>query len=251
MVGIDAQDMRIPTMIYARRSTQSSPPRAAPGSGCGLGKSQRLALLLVVVLAMSLAPAVPCRAGLVIVAPTLTQVAPGSSGSFDVLLMDTDPSGSTGYNVSESNVELTLSGPPGFTFTDATINTGATYIYVQSTDAALGVPLSPNTFPNTDFIATDAEFASPFFRTVNPGDVFGLARVFYTVAPTTFGTATITIADLGVGTTLTDINGIVFPITAVNGSISTISTIPEPTTLIQGATALLIGLGAVWLRRHP
>jgi len=215
-----------------------------------MDSGQRLALLLVVVLAMSLAAAVPCRAGgLVIQAPNLTGVAPGSSGSFDVLLTDTDPSGSPGYNVAGDSVELTLSGPPGFTFTGATINTSATYIYVQSTDASTGQPLSFSSFPNTDFIASDAEFASPFYRTVNPGDIFGLANVSYAVAPTASGTATITIADLNVSTSLSDINLNPIPFTATNSSISTTS-IPEPSSLIQTATAVLIGLGVAWRRRR-
>ena len=44
------------------------------------------------------------------------------------------------------------------------------YIYVQSTDAASGLPLSTCAFPNTDFIAVDTEYAPPYYRTVNPGD---------------------------------------------------------------------------------
>ncbi len=147
-----------------------------------MGSVQRLTLLLVAGVAVSLGTASPCRAaGLVIEAPTLTGVAPGSSGSFDVLLIDTDPTGTAGYNVSGNSLELTLSGPAGFTFTDATVNTSVHYIYVQSTDVNLGVPFSANTFPNTDFVGGDAEFASPFFRMVNPGDIFGLAHVSYTV----------------------------------------------------------------------
>jgi hypothetical protein len=201
-----------------------------------------------VVVALSLGRAVPCRAGgLVIEVPTLV-VAPGSSGSFDVLLIDTDPSGSLGYNVAGDSVELTLSGAPGFTFTGATINTVAPYIYVQSADANTGQPLSYNTFPTNDFVASDAEFASPYYRTVNPGDVFGLANVSYAVAPTASGTDTITIANLNVDTSLSDINGNLIPFTAVNGSLATI---PEPSSLVQAATAVLIGLGTVWLRRRP
>ncbi len=239
-------------MIRANLSARSSPPPASLGSSPGMGSGRRLVLFLVVGLAMSLGPAVPCRAGggLVIQLPNLTNVAAGSSGSFDVLLVDTDPVGTPGYNVAEDNFELTLSGTTGFRFTNATINTSATYIYVQSTDAGSSLPLSLNSFPNTDFIATDAESAPPnFFRTLNPGDVFGLANVSYTVDPGASGTAMLTIANLGVSTTLTDINGNVFPLTAMNGSIST-SSVPEPSTLIQSATAVLIGLGLVWRRRR-
>ena len=234
-------------MTCANTSAQSGRRSASLGSRRGMGSGQRLTLLLVAGAAVSLGTASPCRAaGLVIEAPTLTSVAPGSSGSFDVLLIDTDPTGTAGYNVSGNSLELTLSGPAGFTFTDATVNTSVPYIYVQSTDVNLGVPFSSNTFPNTDFVGGDAEFASPFFRTVNPGDIFGLVHVSYTVAPTAFGTATITIANLNVDTSLSDINGSLIPFTAVNGSISTV---PEPATWIQGATAALIGVGGFWRRR--
>ena len=51
------------------------------------------------------------------------------------------------------------------------------------------------------------------------------------------------------GTSLSDINGNLIPFTAVNGSI-TAAAIPEPSTLIQAATAVLIGLGVFWRRRH-
>ena len=103
-------------------------------------------------------------------------------------------------------------------------------------------------FPNAGFTVADADGGSPFFQTVNPGDTFGLASVSYTVSPTFSGTDTITIASLNVGTSLSDIDGNAIPFTATNGSISA-TVIPEPSTLIQAATAVLIGLGAVWRRR--
>ncbi len=74
-----------------------------------MGPVGRLGLLVAVALATSLGLAARCRAGgLVIELPTLMNVAPGSSGSFDVLLLDTDPAGTMGYNVAEDNLELTL-----------------------------------------------------------------------------------------------------------------------------------------------
>ena len=139
---------------------------------------------------------------------------------------------------------------PGITFTNATINTSATYLYVQSTDAFLGSPLSLNNFANTDFIASDAEFAPPnFYRTLNPQDVFGLARVLYTVAANASGTDALSIVGVGSSTTLTQVDGTMIPFTVADGAIST-SSVPEPSALIQGITAVLIGLGVVWGRRR-
>jgi hypothetical protein len=237
-------------MIDVDIMTRSSEALARPGSGRGVGPGQRLARLLLVILALSLGPAVSCRAaGLVIQAPDLT-VTPGSSGSFDVLLLNTNAAGGASYGVSSDSLELTLAGPAGIAFTNVTINTIVPYIYAVSATTLPGSdPLNFGiTFPNTSFSVSDSDGGSPFFQTVNPGDKFGLANVSYTVSPTFSGTDTV--SSLGLGTSLSDINGNPISFTSIDGSISTV--IPEPSTLIQAATALLIGLGAVWRRRrHP
>jgi hypothetical protein len=208
--------------------------------------------LLLIVLAMTLGQAVPCRAsgGLVIEAPDLT-VAPGSGGTFDVLLVNTNAAGGASYEVSGDSLELMLSGAPGFAFTDVTINTIVPYIYTVSATTLPGSdPLNFGiTFPNAGFAVGDSDGADPFFRAVNPGDAFGLASVSYTASPSFSGSDTITIANLTAGTSLSDIDGNAIPFTAVNGSI-TASAIPEPSALIQAATAALIGLSVSWRCRR-
>jgi hypothetical protein len=237
-------------MINVTIMTRSSRPPASPGSCLGTSLDRRSAGLLLIALAMSLGFADSCRAaGLVIQAPNLT-VALGSSGSFDMLLIDTDPIGSPAYSVAGDSLELTLTGSAGIAFTNVTINTIVPYIYAVSATTLPGSdPLNFGiTFPNTSFSVSDSDGGSPFFQTVNPGDKFGLANVSYTVSPTFSGTDTI--SSLGIGTSLSDTNGNPIAVTSMDGSISTV--IPEPSTLIQAATALLIGLGAVWRRRrHP
>ena len=138
-----------------------------------------------------------------------------------------------------------MSGPSGGAFTDVTINTIVPYIYTVSATTLPGSdPLNFGiTFPNTGFTVADADGTSPFFQTVNPGDHFGLANVSYTVSPTFSGTETIAITSLNVGTAMSDIDGNLIPFTVTNGSIST-SAVPEPSTLFQAATAVLIGLAA-------
>jgi hypothetical protein len=239
-------------MIHVNRFPDSSRPPGWAGSGGGIGPGQWFARLLPIIVAMNLGPALSCRAaGLVIEAPNLT-VAPGSKGAFDVLLIDTDPVGTAGYPVSLDSLELVLSGPAGVAFTDVTINTIVPYIYTVSATTLPGSdPLNFGiAFPNSSFTVADSDGASPFFQTVNPGDEYGLANVSYTVSPTFGGTDTIAITSPNVGTQLADIDGNPIPFTVTNGSISTTS-IPEPSTLIQAATAVLIGLGAVWCRRRP
>jgi hypothetical protein len=209
---------------------------------------------MALVLTMALGTTSPCRAaGLVIRAPDLTATA-GSSGSFDILLANTNLAGGTSYDVSADSFGLSLSGPLSITFTDVTISTVvAPYIYVTSaTTVPGGQPLSLDSFPNMQFTASDFETASPFFRTLNPGDKFGLAHVSYTVSSTTpNGTDTIAISS-GPATSLTDINGNSIPFTISNGSIRVGAVVvPEPSAWIQAATAAVIGLGAFqWSQRR-
>jgi hypothetical protein len=122
-----------------------------------------------------------------------------------------------------------------------TINTIVPYLYAASATTLPGSdPLNfGNSFPNTGFTVSDSDGGSPFFQTVNPGDSFGLANVSYTVSPTFSGTDTI--SSLGIGTSLSDINGNPISFTSMDGSIST--AIPEPSTLIQAATNLFDRLG--------
>jgi hypothetical protein len=218
---------------------------ASPGSACGVGPGFRLALAAALVLAAALGRDVPCRAGLLIEAPSLLAT-PGSSSSFDLLLVNTNPAGGASYNVAADSFELSLLGPVAVTFTDVSINTIVPYIYVVSgTTVPGGLPLSLDTFPNTQFTASDAEFGPLGFQTVNPGDTFGLAHVSFTVSPTaTLGADTIAIAS-GTATSLSDENGNAIPFAISNGSI----TVPEPCALAQAATAAMIGLGFWWWRR--
>ena len=169
-----------------------------------------------------------------------------------MLLVNTNASGGLSYAVSADSLELMLSGPAGIAFTDVTINTIVPYIYTVSATTLPGSdPLDLGiTFPNAGFTVGDADGGSPYSQTVNPGEAYGLANVSYTVSSIFSGSDTITIAGLNGGTSLSDIDGTAIPFTAMNGSI-TMSAIPEPSTLIQGATTVLIGLvGVAWRRRR-
>jgi hypothetical protein len=208
----------------------------------------RLALAVALMLTATLGPAVPCRAaGLVIEAPNVI-AAPGSSGSFDVLLVNTNPAGGASYDVAADSLGLSLVGPLSVTFTGVSIDTvAAPYIYVTSgTTVPGGLPLSLDTFPNTQFTASDSEFASPGFRTVDPGQTFGLAHVSFAISPTS-PLGTDTIAFVSPTTSLSDQNGNAIPVSLVSGSIASV---PEPSALAEAVTAALIGLGSFWWRRR-
>jgi hypothetical protein len=203
------------------------------------------------VLTATLGPAAPCRAaGLVLEAPNLI-VAAGSSGSFDVLLVNTNPAGGASFDVAADSLGLALVGPLSVTFTEVSINTvAAPYIFVTSgTTVPGGLPLSLDTFPNTQFTASDSEFAAPGFRTVKPGDTFGLAHVSFAVSPTSpIGTED-TIALTSPATALSDQNGNAIAVSLVSGSIAT-AVVPEPAALTEAATAAILGLGSFWWRRR-
>jgi hypothetical protein len=195
-----------------------------------------------------LVPDSPCRAaGLLIEAPKLTAT-PGSSGSFDLLLVNTNPAGGASYNVAADSFGLALSGPLNVTFTNVTINTSATYIYVTSgTTVPGGMPLSLDSFPNTQFTGSDFETASPLYRTVTPGESFGLAHVSFAVSSTTpNGTERISLVSSA--TSLSDNNGKTIGVSLAGGSLR-VGAVPEPATLTQAAIAALIGLGWFWSRR--
>jgi hypothetical protein len=82
-------------ILGSRPRDCGSRPGSVPAVGTGLRRRVTSGLVL---LRTSLATAVPCRAeGLVIEAPNLTNRAPGFSGSFDVLLVNTNPAGGASY----------------------------------------------------------------------------------------------------------------------------------------------------------
>jgi hypothetical protein len=181
-----------------------------------------------------------------------TGAAPGSTGSFDVVLKNTNPSGGASYDVASDSLDISLSGPAGVTITDVNMSTAPTYIFKESLDRNQGltfatITTSPPGFTSDD--AGDVVNGYPGFQTVSPGQEYGLAHVIYTVSPTAaIGSVdTISINSIGVGTSLSDNTGAPLSFTPVNGILSVI---PEPSTLIQGGIATLMGLVPLGWRRR-
>jgi hypothetical protein len=217
----------------------------------GSGPGRWLTMMSALFMTASLGHVVPCRAGGLVIEAPIISAQPGTSGSFDVLLVN---NGSTSYNVAGDSLGMVLSEPPGslVQFTNATISTvSAAYIFTQSFDANFGLPLSTNSLPNTLLMTSDTgDPVSGYagFTTVNPGDIFGLARVSYTISPgSVFGTSDLISFVLTNGaTSLSDPNGGVIPFTVQDGSIGA----PEPPTSTLGSIAAIIGFGASWRRRR-
>ena len=169
----------------------------------------------------------------------------GGVGSFDVLLSDTGGS----FQVATFSVELSVSSASGVKFTAANTNTTmASYIF----GSLQSPPFSFDNFPNTSFTVSDSPQSGPGFVTLNTNDVVGLEHVTYTVAAgTTPGTVIpVSILDIGGGTSLSDLSGALVPFTPANGSITvTASSVPEPSSLVLLATALIGTASVVRARR--
>jgi hypothetical protein len=235
-------------MKLTKLRLDDAPPEAAMPLHRGRRMAGRMALRALSValgIVAALGIAAPGRAaGLVISASDITAAA-GSSGSFLVLIADPVGSG-TPYDVAGDSFELTLSGPASVTFTNVTTSTVSTpYIYAHSTANDLGLPLyisSTNPFPTTDFTATDSFDLSvpPGYTTLNPGDVYALALVSYTVATATPGGVDTIGFSADTNTSLSDNNDNPVPFTTTNGSI-TIASVPEPSAWIMGMIAIAIG----------
>ncbi len=198
------------------------------------GSTFRLPLTtLALCLAAVLAGPAPCRAGLVLEAQNVS-ASPGMSGSFDVVILNTDPT--TTYNVAGDSVEIAPTGVSGVSFTAATIATTTPYLYLQS--GTLGPPASPRSFSgflNTTFIASDSEFGSLGYRAIAPGGSFGLAHVSYSVASSAVpSVGAISFLDLGAGTSLSDTSGGSIPFATRIGTftISPAAATPEPSSVV-------------------
>jgi PEP-CTERM motif len=196
--------------------------------GVKFGVIAAMALLIPVVGARG--SAVP----LLFSAPTLS-AAPGSSGSFDLLV-----TANSNVDLAGESVELGISGS-GVEFTATDANTALPYVFTPSFDLDNGFTLDASgiAYPKSDFIVSDVSDASTGFVALTPGEVLGLVHVSYSVdAGATLGPRSLTIEDLGGGTSTSDIDGNAIPFTVINGTL-TVGAVPEP-----GSVALL-ALGGI------
>ena len=195
-----------------------------------------------------------CPAAMIIEVPSVS-VAPGTSGSFNVLLIDTDPINSASHRVAADAVELSLNGPLGVTFTAASIATSGSAPYLFATSGTtIGANLvDPSRYPfaNRDFVASDSEFAAAGYRSVGPGDSYGLVHVTYTVAPGAAPPATDSIM-IGASTSLSDDQFNLIGFQGINGSFAVVplSVVPEPSSLILAAIAAGSGFLMLALRSY-
>src|ERR1022692_1657023 len=182
---------------------------------CKLISTMAPAVLASAVLLLS----VPARGDMILSIESVTG-APGSTGTFDVLLTNTGPSL---QNIAAFNFELTTADT-NITFNDVTTSTTT----------------APYIFPSSSYGPDIVTFA--IGQTVEAGDV--------TNDPTLYGT------DVASGaaypqSSLSDNNFTNVPFTAESGTITVqTSTVPEPVTAIPLAGAVLLGASLIRQRRR-
>jgi len=166
--------------------------------------------------------------------------APGSTGIFDVLLTNT---GISSQNIAAFNFELTTSDTH-ITFTGVSTSTTATYIFPSSF-------FGPNitTFAIVQSVEAGDVDATFVGTNIAPGATYGLGNVSYSIAP---GAVNGEIAEIGFAafpsTSLVDSGGTNVDFTTESGTIGVeSSTVPEPSTTLPVAGALLVG---AWLIRR-
>lgn len=185
----------------------------------------------------------PARADIILSIESVTG-APGSSGTFDVLLTNTGPAS---QNIDAFFLELSTSDT-NITFTGVTTST-TTQPYIFAGDSLFG-PIIATSGPGQVVDASDVSASSG--NDVGLGQEFGIGSVAYSIDPgaTNGEIATINF-DAFPLTSLSDSLGNNVDFTAQSGTITvqSTSTVPEPSTALPLVSALLFGAFLIRRRR--
>ncbi|MGO8898024.1 MAG: PEP-CTERM sorting domain-containing protein, partial [Isosphaeraceae bacterium] len=196
-------------------------------------------LLAFAAMTLLLAQAPVQAGGLVMSMANVTGPTAGQ-GSFEVLL--TNPSGGQSVDVASYSFALMVPMGAGVQFTAAdTSPLSAPYVFEGTGGASVdpGFMLSLDSFPNTSFTGSDTEFTFPSIM-VNPGNVFGLGLISYSVGPSAPG-GDVPISFISSGTSLSDASGTGIDLTTDDraGVIHIAgSAVPEPSSLVLIASAI-------------
>jgi hypothetical protein len=178
--------------------------------------------------------------GVEFLAPSF-QAAQGSSGSFDLLVLNPNVTPNT-FDLAGETVEMSVSGS-GVNFTDTAVNTTTPYVFPDSfaVDTSTPLDLTGVAYPKTEFITSDLSDAPSSFVTLAAGGSYGLVHVSYSIDPSaTLGAHALTFEDLGGGTSTSDENGIAVPFFTSNGILTVTPAVPEPASLGLLATGLVL-----------
>jgi hypothetical protein len=185
--------------------------------------------ILVLALALLLMAPVNAIAGLVI-STTNSSVAPGGSGSFDVLLTNTDTNVLNVQTVGGFSFQISVPVASGIQFTGVDFNTSLSYLFAgNSFDQTFGFPLSGDVFPNTTFTASDLADVGGFGLAGT--QTVGLGHVTYQASNALSGNTTISFIPYP-ATGLTDDLGNNLAVDVHSGTIEAELAVPEPSTLV-------------------
>jgi hypothetical protein len=221
--------------------------------GCVFGRWSRGAplLFLVAIGGVALLPAMG-KAGFVIdgVPNISIPYGTGGSGSFEVDLISTAPDlGST--QIAADQVQLNLPSQSYVTFTNETASTTNPYIFGGS---LLGAP-SFSSSTSTSAYVTDAAYGGVGYAVA--GADMGLLKVSYNVAANTpAGTYNMVFnvndpnSDAYATYLIDPTFSTFYPFSATNGSITVLSPVPEPSSMVLTGLAAIGGLGFCRFRRR-
>ena len=125
-------------------------------------------------------------------------------------------------------------------------------VYVTSGTTQGGSPFSFDSFPNTSFTVSDSEFGAPFYRSIAPGQTFGLVHVSYAVtAAASLGARTLTIDPNNSSLSDASPNPNLIPFTTSGGTFTVMTTsVPEPSTWLLTAFGALGSIALSSIRRR-
>ena len=223
------------------------------------------AMAAAVVLLGAIGHPITARAGSLVVevVPANTNVTAGSAGTLELDLLN--PSTNTqSFNVAGFQFELQVPGGSGVLFTNATTSTTRPYIFAGNSIANSlfggSLIISPPPPPATsDLQGVDTVATPGTFKTLNPGNSFGLGLISFTVdASAASGIVPVSIIPFDIntapnGTLISDNQGGSIPFTTSDGTITIqagTTVVPEPSTfmltIVGGGGGMLLSLVLRW-----
>jgi hypothetical protein len=198
-----------------------------------------------------LVTAAEARAGLVLQVLDST-ASPSGTGSFNVDLTNTSTDASAAINFFSVDLKLSTSD---IQFTGADTSTASPYLFSLTGSQGL-IITNPSAFPGSEVAANDIAandiYNLPQGQVLQPGATFGLLHVTYSVDSSAGGSYGVSLAGIGVDTSLVDIASQTVDFTAANGTITIQGpmAVPEPSTLTMFAIATALSLLACRARRN-
>ena len=198
-------------------------------TGTSLPRSVSVSLTLLVVAVAALGLPEPADAELIVAVPT--SIDP-FAGFFDLTIQnDGNPANSA--QIGGDSIRIDIQGGSGFRFTGASIGTSLPYLFQPSFDTDFGLTLA-SSLSSTSITIADSADNDAGFATVGPNQIFGLARIFFSLDRNA-GPSTSTIAIIPSGSSLSGPainNAPAIAFTSQNGTIVNPCVVPEPSTLV-------------------